>query len=352
MIMVLDVLLSLIKEVKMKNKSFYFTLLLFFIAMDTSAARCRNVSIKYNFPAQIDITNKKVGDKLYSFGAPDAPINVAGQCLRANSGAGNTNGNYIYIVDQYGSSPTLCPTTGTVDKNSPDGYLRFRSTGSCANSSWLLVLDYKISGVGWTNLTGPGGGTDSGVVYLQKKPPVGKTVINPVYMLKRNYYSRIGQMGNTLQKESVTLSAPTSMTLINNASCAVSVNDVAFGEQTASDVKMNTIAGKNINISFTCNAVLPAYTLSFSGKDGVNNATTGIIKVKDNSSVGYQLSWADSTVKPINSAVVINNVAIAPNTKPKTNNFTIPIRVKPVALSTQPIPGPANTALTINIKLN
>ncbi|MEY2344249.1 hypothetical protein I3679_009290 [Proteus mirabilis] len=63
-------------------------------------------------------------------------------------------------------------------------------------------------------------------------------------MLKRNYYSRIGQMGNTLQKESVALSAPTSMTLINNASCAVSVNDVAFGEQTASDVKMNTIAGK------------------------------------------------------------------------------------------------------------
>ena len=74
MIMVLDVLLSLIKEVKMKNKSFYFTLLLFFIAMDTSAARCRNVSIKYNFPAQIDITNKKVGDKLYSFGAPDARL--------------------------------------------------------------------------------------------------------------------------------------------------------------------------------------------------------------------------------------------------------------------------------------
>ncbi|MGX8895058.1 fimbrial protein, partial [Enterobacter cloacae] len=76
----------------------------------------------------------------------DAPINVAGQCLRANSGAGNTNGNYIYIVDQYGSSPTLCPSTGSVDKNSPDGYLRFRSTGSGANSSWLLVLDYKISG--------------------------------------------------------------------------------------------------------------------------------------------------------------------------------------------------------------
>ncbi len=112
----------------MKNKSFYFTLLLFFIAMDTSAARCLNVSIKYNFPAQIDITqNKKWEISFYSFGAPDAPINVAGQCLHvlANSGAGNTNGNYIYIVDQYGSSPTLCPTTGTVDKNSPDGYLRF-----------------------------------------------------------------------------------------------------------------------------------------------------------------------------------------------------------------------------------
>ncbi|MCD4630047.1 hypothetical protein LOS08_22055, partial [Proteus mirabilis] len=64
----------------------------------------------------------------------------------------------------------------------------------------------------------------------------------------------------------------------------------------------------------------------------------------------WLVCWGNCTA--INSAVVINNVAIAPNTKPKTNNFTIPIRVKPVALSTQPIPGPANTALTINIKLN
>lgn len=219
-------------------------------------------------------------------------------------------------------------------------------------SSWLLVLDYKTSGSGYTNLSGAGGGTDSGVVYLQKKPPPGKTVVNPTYMLKRNFYSRIGPMTNTEQKETVAFSAPTSMTLVNNASCAVSVNDVAFGNQTATDVKANAIASKTINVAFTCNGVLPAYTLSLSGRDGANNATNGVINVNENSSIGYQFTWGNSTVKPVNSAVVVDGLAITPNTKPTTNSFTIPITVKPVALSTQALPGLANTALTINVKLN
>lgn len=352
MITVLGVLLSFAKDVSMNKKPYYFiALVIFLFSLDASAARCRSLSLKYNFPAQIDVTNKKVGDQLYSFGNPGAPITFAGQCLRASSGAGNTTGNFIYIVDKFGASPNDC-SYGTVDKNSTDGYLRFRSTGSCGNTVWLLLADYKTSGTGYTNLSGPGGSTDSGVVYLQKKPPPGKTTVNPTYMLTRNFYSRIGENSRTLQKETVAFSAPTSMTLINNASCAVSVNDVAFGEQTASSVRANSIAAKTINIAFTCNAVLPAYTLSFSGRDGVNNATTGIINVKDNSSVGYQFTWGNNTVKPINSAVVINGTAIAPNSKPTTNNFTIPVTVKPVALSTQPIPGLANTALTINVKLN
>ncbi|WP_272691100.1 spore coat protein U domain-containing protein [Providencia sp. PROV116] len=333
-----------------KNAFYLMTLWILLVSFDASAARCRNVSLKYNFPAQIDITNKKVGDQLYTFGNPGVPLMITGQCLRATSGAGNTNGQYIYLVDKFGASPSTCPN-GTIDKNSSDGILRFRSTGSCNNSSWLLVLDYKTSGAGYTNLSGAGGGTDSGIVYLQKKPPPGKTVVNPTYMLTRNFYSRIGPFTNTMQKETVSFSAPTSMTLINNASCAVSVNDVAFGDQTATSVQSNTIASKTININFTCNAVLPAYTISFSGRDG-GAPNNGIISVKDNSSVGYQLTWGNGTVKPANSAVVTNGMPITPNTKPTTNNFTVPVIVKPVALSAQAIPGLANTALTINVKLN
>lgn len=351
--MVPDVLLSCREDIEMAKSAFYLmTLWILLVSFDASAARCRNISLKYNFPAQIDITNKKVGDQLYTFGNPGVPLVIAGQCLRATSGAGNTTGNFIYIVDKFGASPNSCPHSGTIDKNSSDGILRFRSTGSCNNTAWTMVLDYKTSGSGYTNLSGAGGGTDSGIVYLQKKPAPGKTVVNPTFMLTRNFYSRIGDNSLTLQKETVALSAPTSMTLINNASCAVSVNDVAFGNQTATDVKANAISGKTINVAFTCNGVLPAYTLSFSGRDGANNANSGIINVKDNSSVGYQFTWGNSTVKPVNSAVVVNGTAITPNAKPTTNNFTIPITVKPVALSTQPIPGLANTALTINVKLN
>ncbi|MGJ3355900.1 MULTISPECIES: fimbrial protein [Providencia] len=334
-----------------KNAFCLMILWVLLISFDASAARCRNVSLKYNFPAQIDITSKNVGDQLYTFGVPGSPISFTGECLRATSGAGNTNGDFIYIVDKFGASPATCPKS-TTDKNSPDGYLRYRSTASCNNTAWLLLADYKKVGAGYTALAGPGGGTDSGIVYLAKKPPPGKITVNPTYMLTRNFYSRIGEYSNTLQKETVGFSAPTSMTLINNASCAVSVNDVAFGNQTATDVKANVIAGKTINVAFTCNGVLPAYTLSFSGRDGANNANSGIINVKDNSSVGYQFTWGNNTVKPVNSAVVVNGVAISPNTKPTTNSFTIPITVKPVALSTQPIPGLVNTALTINVKLN
>ncbi|GKX64278.1 fimbrial protein [Pragia fontium] len=337
----------------MVKKSLYImTLLSLLLSIDAWGARCRNLVVNYNIPTSIDITNKKAGDQLYSFGVPQGPMSFSGQCLRATSGAGNTTGNFIYLVDQYrGASTGLC-ARGTVNKTSTDGYLRFTSTGSCGDTSWLLLADYQTSGSGYTNFKGPGGSTDSGVLYLAKKTPPGRTIVNPTFMLKRNFYSRIGENQATLTKESVAFTAPTSIVLINNVSCSVSVNDVSFGNQTASALKSNTIADKNINIAFTCNGVLPAYTLSFSGKDGVNNAANGIIKVKDNTSIGYQFKWGNATVKPVNSAVTINNTAIAPNTKPTTNNFTVPILVKPVLLSASPIPGNANTALTINVKLN
>ncbi|GKX64285.1 fimbrial protein [Pragia fontium] len=332
----------------MKKSLYIISLLSLLLSVDAWGARCRNLVVKYNIPASIDVTNKAVGAQLYSFGAPTNIISFSGQCLRG----ANTNGQFIYLVDQYGAtSGGTCPR-GKVDKTSTDGYLKFTSTGSCGNTSWLLLADYKTSGSGYTNFAGPGGSTDSGVMYLAKKPPPGKTTVNPTFMLKRNFYSRIGESRPTLMKESVSFTAPTSIVLINKVSCGVSVNDVSFGNQTATALKTNTIADKTINIAFTCNNRLPTYTLSFAGKDGVNNAANGIIKVKDNASIGYQFKWGNGVVKPTNSAVTINGAAITPNTKPTANNFTVPILVKPVLLSTSPTPGSANTALTINVKLN
>ena len=339
----------------MKNKAPYIILLMTsLVSIDSWAARCRNLSLTYAPPSEIDITNKAVGSKLFSIGSPvDIGIAFAGQCQRANGDAtnGGTTGNYIYIVDKYGGTPSgLCPR-GTVDKTSSNGYLRFRSTGSCGNTSWLLLADYKTSGTGWTAVAGPGGGTDSGIMYLQKKTPPGRTTVNPSFMFTRNFYSRIGDYPSTLMKETVAFSSPTSIVLVNKVSCGVSVNDVAFGTVTATAAKAGSIAAKNININFTCNNVLPTYSLSFTGNDGASNAANGIIKVKGNSSIGYQLKWGNSAVKPVNTAVNVNGSAMA-GVKPTTANFTVPLTVKPVLLTASPVPGVANTALKINVKLN
>ncbi len=268
---------------------------------------------------------------------------------------------FFYLTDKYGNPPPsgCAVNKGRQTRISPDGYLRFESEGNCFNSMWRLLWSGSnreaTSGqFPFQGATGGNDGRDAGAIYLVKKIPPGKTVVNPSFFFTKNFYSQVGEYttGLSLQKETVAFSAPTSMTLINNASCSVSVNDVEFGSQTATDVKANAIAGKTMNVAFTCNGVLPAYTLSFSGRDGANNANNGIINVKDNNSIGYQFTWGNSTVKPVNSAVVVDGGAITPNSKPTTNNFTVPITVKPVTLLTQPIPGLANTALTINVKLN
>lgn len=350
----------------MVKNAFYFIALLFFVAVeDASAARCTGLSLTYIFPASIDVTNMSVGQKLYGIGSPGFQGSFGGTCRREKGGGtpatGSTINEFIYLLDKFGNPPSSgCAVNKTRQTRiSPDGYLRFESEGNCFNSMWRLLWSasnreatsgqYPFQGA-----SGGNDGRDAGAIYLAKKIPPGKTVVNPSFFFTKNFYSQVGEYttGLALQKESVAFSTPTSMTLVNNTSCAVSVNDVAFGEQTATTVKSNSVASKTINIGFTCNGLLPAYTLSFSGRDGANNANNGIINVKDNSSVGYQFTWGNSTVKPANSAVVVNGAATTPNSKPTTNNFTIPITVKPVALSTQPIPGLANTALTINVKLN
>lgn len=347
-----------------KNAFYLIALWGLLMSFGTSAARCTGLNLTYTFPTSIDVTNMSVGQKLYGIGTPGFQGSFSGTCKREKGGGnpatGSTVNEYIYLTDKFGNPPSSgCAVNKTRQTRiSPDGYLRFESEGNCFNSMWRLL--WSASSMGATSgqypfqgASGGNDGRDAGSIYLVKKIPPGKTIVNPSFFFTKNFYSQVGEYttGLALQKESVAFSAPTSMTLINNASCAVSVNDVAFGDQTAKSVQSNTIASKTININFTCNTVLPAYTISFSGRDG-GSPNNGIISIKNNSSVGYQLTWGNGTVKPASSAVVTNGMPIAPNTKPTTNNFTVPVIVKPVALSAQAIPGLANTALTINVKLN
>ncbi|AKJ43588.1 fimbrial protein [Pragia fontium] len=333
----------------MANRSLYIiTLLSLLLSVDAWGARCTGLMLKYDIPVSIDVTDKAVGDQLYSFGVPSGPMLYSGQCLRGT----NTNGNHIYLVDQYRAASTGRCASGRVSKKSTDGYLRFTADANCGDTAWLLLTDRVTSGNGYAVLKGPGGDTDSGILYLEKKTPLGRTTVNPTFMLTRNFYSRIGENQATLMKESVTFTAPDKIVLINKVSCSVAVNDVSFGTQTVGALKSGTIADKSINIDFSCNGVLPAYTLSFSGQDGLSDATKGIIKVKDNTSIGYQFKWGDNTVTDKDSAVTVNDSQISPATLPKDQNFTVPILVKPVLLSASPIPGNANTALIIKVTLN
>ena len=86
----------------------------------------------------------------------------------------------------------------------------------------------------------------------------------------------------------------------------------------------------------------------------LKDVANGIINTKLNSTVGYQLKWGDSTVKPVNTAITINGSTITPTNKKPTQkkSFTIPIKVKPVALGETVSPGAANTALNIKLTFN
>ncbi|MGU9537363.1 fimbrial protein, partial [Proteus mirabilis] len=70
----------------------------------------------------------------------------------------------------------------------------------------------------------------------------------------------------------------------------------------------------------------------FKAADGVKDVANGIINNKLNSTVGYQLKWGDSPVKPVDTAITINGSTTTPTNKPTQESFTIPIQVKPVAL--------------------
>ncbi|SFD21306.1 hypothetical protein [Pragia fontium] len=338
----------------MKKSLYIISLLSLLLSVDAWGARCTGLMLKYDIPASIDVTDKKVGDQLYSFSVPTTIVSYGGSCTRNAS----ATGQYISIVNYYKGTPPSggygqCTLT-TTKKYSSYKYLKFVSGNSCGDTAWMLLADRKTSGDGRLYpMGGPGGDNHSGITYLETKPPLGKTTVNPIFMIERgSFYSQIGGDTRTLMSEHVAFTAPDKIVLINKVSCSVAVNDVSFGTQTVGALKSGTIADKSINIDFTCNGVLPAYTLSFSGKDGVNNAANGIIKVKDNTSIGYQFKWGDDTVTDKDSAVTVNDSQISPATLPKGQNFTVPILVKPVLLSASPIPGNANTALIIKVTLN
>lgn len=147
-----------------------------------------------------------------------------------------------------------------------------------------------------------------------------------------------------------TVTSNISMTV--KASCSASVADIAFDDQAAGDIKNGTVADKTISLKIDCDTTLANYTLTFTAADGVKDITNGIINTKLNSTVGYQLRWGDSTVKPLDTAITVDGTAMTPTTKPTATSFTIPIKVKPVALGEIVSPGAANTALNIKLTFN
>lgn len=147
-----------------------------------------------------------------------------------------------------------------------------------------------------------------------------------------------------------TVTSNLSMTV--KASCSATVEDVAFGDQAAGDIKKGTVADKVMSLAIACDTTMANYTLTFTATDGVKDATSGIINTQLNSTVGYQLKWGDSTVKPVDTAVTVNGTAITPSNKPTAASFSIPIKVKPVAMGEIVSPGAANTTLNIKLTFN
>lgn len=147
-----------------------------------------------------------------------------------------------------------------------------------------------------------------------------------------------------------TVTSNLSMTV--KASCSASVADVAFGDQAAGDIKKGTVADKVMTLTVTCDTTLANYTLAFTAADGVKDVANGIMNTKGNATVGYQLKWGSSTVKPVDTALAINGTVITPTTKPTAASFSVPIKVKPIALGDVVSPGAANTALNIKLTFN
>ncbi|WP_234413553.1 hypothetical protein [Providencia alcalifaciens] len=106
-----------------------------------------------------------------------------------------------------------------------------------------------------------------------------------------------------------------------------------------------------MTIAITCDATLASYTMALTSADGVD-ATKSILKTKQNTTIGYQLTWKTAEMAAINTPVLVDGVAKAPVTKPTTPNVSIPINVKPVLLGTTGSPGAASTALNIKLTFN
>ncbi|EJD6049146.1 fimbrial protein [Providencia rettgeri] len=177
-------------------------------------------------------------------------------------------------------------------------------------------------------------------------------------MLKRSLLISIGfifplYVNATSFTSNVTGGTVTSnLTMTVKASCSATVGDVAFGDRTAGDIKKGMIENKVMSLAIACDTTLANYTLTFTAADGAKDATNGIINTKGNSTIGYQLLWGDSTVKPVDTALAINGTVITPTNKPTAASFSIPIKVKPVAFGEIVSPGAANTALNIKLTFN
>ncbi|MHC9060965.1 hypothetical protein [Pantoea sp. y20] len=191
-------------------------------------------------------------------------------------------------------------------------------------------------------------------LLMNKMPPPGKTIIPLSDLFSAQAHTAgVGGFSHARKDESVVVSYSTpTITLIYRPSCSAKVNDIAFGVQTVDSIKKGN-AEKEALIEVSCEAILPAYSITLNSSKGINDVKKGIIKSAHNN-IGYQLSWGKgdgSQVGALGTAVELG-VPLSPDTKPIKNNFTIPLKVKPMVLkNTQGVTsGNADSDITITLE--
>jgi len=298
--------------------------------------RCKPLEIRLNGPSVIDVSEKQIGDSIMQLDQERV-----GTCDFTN-GMGDDRPSkigWIYLL--------------TVSKDS--GY-----------DSKKLVYVKDASDVMWM-------GTGSDIVYanagnldinvmtkakpqiiLNKKLAPGLTQIDLATIYNGVRTAGVGGYHHARKDETnAVISFQNQMVnLIYRPSCSAKVNDVAFGIQTVDSIKKGTVE-KEASIEVSCEAILPNYSITLNSSKGIKDAKKGIINSAHNN-IGYQLNWGKgdgSEVSSSGTAVTLGE-QLEPATKPNKNNFTLPLKVKPVILNNMQgvTSGNADSDVTITLE--
>lgn len=299
-------------------------------------ARHCNGNISLTGPTDINITGKNVGDTL-----GDINVNVNVSCDKQE-----WDEQYLYLGTNVGVFPNgeahaiklhaETDQTGSVlvSQTSPTAY------------GFTLASDYIFGG---------GNGHRLQITYhpititLKNKKP-GVTIVDFGSMFKK-LYSFYG-WSYFWEPSNVTLSIPAPLKITYVASCKASLENIAFpGSPTASDI-IKGVSPQKGNIRIDCDGALPSYTIKISSPKGSHGSPINGIINSDNTTVGYQLTWADNQISTGN--VQLDSI-LRPTRLPTNASFVIPINVRPVSLVNNIkdiISGPANSTLRVDLKFN